>query len=181
MTAPSGSNLPLRVLVDCNFLVSWIKPKSDDDKARFEYFLETAGKQQQKIIIPTPVIAEYLVRADEAGLNWLDQLEKKACILVVAFDRMAAFECAQIDRAALGAGDKKDGSSEAWQKIKVDRQIAAIGKAASCSLVITEDSNLRSTCLRLGMKVRGIAELDLPMSAKQPPLPFEDTPKGNST
>lgn len=55
------------------------------------------------------------------------------------FDRAAAFECAQLDRAALGTNDKKDGLSTSWQKIKIDRQIVATGKAHGASLVISGD------------------------------------------
>ena len=104
------------ILVDCNFLVAWTsQTTSSDDKARLDYFLETATKDKQKIVIPTPVIAEYLVRADAAGVDWLDTLERRSVVEVVPYDRTAAFETAQMDRAALGAGDKKDGSQEPWQ------------------------------------------------------------------
>jgi hypothetical protein len=83
------------------------------------------------------------------------------------FDRAAAFECAQIDRAALGTGDKKDSSTEYWQKIKIDRQIVAIGKAFGATLVISADGDVRSNALRVGMAAKVIRDLELPESARQ--------------
>lgn len=162
------------ILVDCNFLVAWTNPKtSRDDRARLDHFLETATKSKQKIVIPTPVIAEYLVRADAAGVEWLETLESKAAVEVVPFDRTAAFETAQLDRAALGAGDKKDGSTSPWQKIKIDRQIIGVAKALGCRACITSDDDLSQNARRAGMQVFAIADLDLPVSALQGQLPLE--------
>lgn len=159
------------MLVDANFLVAWVSPKtSKDDKARLEFFLSQAEKEKSRIIIPMPVVAEYLVRADEAGLEFFNKIEKKAFIFLAPFDRVAAFECAQIDRAALLRGDKKDGVDAPWQKIKVDRQNLAIGKACGATLVISGDGDVRKTALRIGIAAKTIAELDLPDSARQADL-----------
>ena len=156
------------ILLDCNFLVAWTSKKtSKDDRLKMDHLLDSAGKNKQKLVIPTPVIAEYLVKADAAGLEWLDTLEKKASIIVVPFDRIAAFECAQIDRAALGAGDKKDGVDASWQKIKIDRQIVAIGKAVGCKTLITSDLDLKKAALRSGISVLSIQDLEFPHSAMQ--------------
>jgi rRNA-processing protein FCF1 len=132
-----------------------------------DHLLEVSTKEKQKLIIPTPVIAEYLVRADEAGLEWLETLEKRSAVEVVPFDRMAAFETAQMDRAALGAGDKKEGSQEPWQKIKIDRQIIGVAKAIGCRACITSDEGLRQTARRVGIQVYAVSDLELPFSVRQ--------------
>lgn len=116
------------ILVDANFLVAMVDPKlSTDDRARIDHLFETVEKAKGRIVIPMPAAAEYLVGADIAGVETLNRLERKAHILLAPFDRAAAFECAQLDRASIGAGDKRDGSTAPWQKIKIDRQIVAIG------------------------------------------------------
>lgn len=166
------------VVVDCNFLVAWSSPQtSADDRARLEHFLEDAGKNRRKIVIPTPVVAEYLVRADAAGVEWLETLERKSGVEVVPFDRTAAFETALMDRAALGSGDKKDGSPEPWQKIKIDRQIVGVAKAIGCRVCITSDSGLRQAALRAGLQVIQLGDLELPVSARQGQLPLEKRPR----
>ena len=107
----SPHSLPRCILVDANFLVAYLdQKKSDDDRARIEQFFAAAEKAKSKIIIPMPAVAEFLVRCNTAAINMLNLLEKKSYIYLAPFDRMAAFECALLDRAALGAGDKKDDS-----------------------------------------------------------------------
>lgn len=169
MSAPRNNP----ILIDCNVLVAWSADTTPaDTRARLEHLLAQASAAGQRIIIPTPVLAEFLVKTDEATAGWLSALERKAAVYVAPFDRMAAFECALIDRAALGAGDKRDGRLDAWQKIKIDRQIVAIGKALGVGLVVAEDAGVRSTALRLGMQVRTLNELDLPPTGVQANLPL---------
>lgn len=161
------------ILVDANVLVAWSADATPPEtRARLDYLLDRAGAAGQRIIIPTPALAEFLVRTDEATAGWLSTLERKAAVYIAPFDRMAAFECALIDRAALGSGDKRDGRLDPWQKIKIDRQIAAIGKALGVGLVVAEDAGVRSTSLRLGMQALTIGELDLPPGGVQTALPL---------
>lgn len=167
----SNQAFPRCVLVDANFLVACVDPKtSGDNKARIEHFFACAEKAKSKIVIPMPAVAEYLVLADTAAIETLQKLERKAFILMAPFDRAAAFECAQLDRAALGTSDKKDGILASWQKIKIDRQIVATGKAHGASLVISGDVGVRNNALRVGMFAKDIHELQLPDSARQAKL-----------
>lgn len=160
------------IIVDCNLLVAWVSPKtSADDKDRLDFFLETASKHKQKIIIPMPVLAEFLVRTDAATAEWLAALERKSSIEIAPFDRMAAVDCALLDRAAIGSGDKKDGVDEPWQKIKIDRQIVAIGKSRSATLVVSDDKGIRSNALRCGMLALTIAELPQSPDSAQSEIP----------
>lgn len=156
------------VAVDANFLVAWVSPgTSADDRARIEYLLETTEKAKGRFLIPMPAMAEYLVRADTAGLETMNRLERKSCVQLAPFDRAAAFECAQLDRAALGGGDKRDGVDEPWQKIKIDRQIIAIAKAYGATLVVSGDDGIRKNALRVGMQAVTLQELPLPESVRQ--------------
>jgi hypothetical protein len=100
-------------------------------------------------------------------------LERKRALVVAPFDRRSAFECALLDKAALGAGDKRGGRKEHWQRIKVDRQIVAVAKANNASILITDDGGLRSTALAVGLLVYGVSELELPDGAKQGKLDFK--------
>lgn len=172
--------LPKVVVVDANFLVAMVSPKtSADDRARINHFLSEMERSKSKIIIPMPAVAEYLVRIHIAGIETLDKLERKTFIDIAPFDRAAAFECAQMDRAALNAsGDKKDEVDAHWQKIKIDRQIVAIGKAKGAALVISADGGVRNNALRVGMKALRIEDLELPDEAKQHKLPLVPLRKG---
>lgn len=167
----SNSGFPKCILIDANFLIACVSPlTSADDNARIEHFFTRAEKAKAKIVIPMPAVAEYLVQADIAAIETFHMLERKRFILVAPFDRAAAFECAQLDRAALGANDKKDGTLAPWQKIKIDRQIVATGKAHGATLVISADSGVRNNAMRVGMLAQEIHELELPDSARQTKL-----------
>jgi predicted nucleic acid-binding protein len=163
--------LPKVIVVDANFIVAYVSPKTNsDDRARIDHFMECAEKAKSKIVFPMPAIAEFLVGADLAGVEFLNRLEKKTFLQLADFNRAAAFELAQIDRAALNTGDKKDETIAPWQKIKIDRQIVAIGKSLGATLVISGDGSVRNNALRIGMQAMTIQELELPQAAKQQKL-----------
>lgn len=124
-----------------------------------------------------PAVAEYLVGADIAALETFNKLERKAFVVVAPFDRAAAFECAQLDRAAIGGGDKKDGAKAPWQKIKIDRQIVATGKAHGATLIVSGDEGVRNNALRVGMVAKTISELELPIGARQGKLEYDSSKK----
>lgn len=149
------------IAIDANVIVAWCSGETPTDiKERLDQLLLEAHRDKRRIIIPTPAMAEFLVRAEDASTAAFAALEKKAAVYVAPFDRMAAFECALLDAAALNRGDKRDGSTEPYQKIKIDRQIIAIAKVHAVGLVITEDEGVRKIAQRVGIEAKTIAELD---------------------
>lgn len=177
MSNNNSQQLPARILVDANFLVALLSPnESDDASQRARYLVKRLALRKGTLIVPTPVIAEYLVGADEAGINSLNTFERQAHITLAVFDRAAAFECSMLDRAAIlgPQGDKKDGSDEPWQKIKVDRQVVAIGKVHGAQLVISQDKGVRTAALRSGMQAQMIQDLPVDPDEAQATLPLTE-------
>jgi predicted nucleic acid-binding protein len=183
-----GSSLQ-KVAVDTNFLVALVDPKlSADSRARIDAFLADMEKKKGQIVVPMPALAEFLAGADQAGLEYMDKLERRACIEVAPFDRRSATECALLDAAALGRAAqalaegkdaqaaKKDGGVGSRQKVKVDRQIVAIAKACGARAVISGDDGVRACALRAGLQSWTIHDLPLPDSARQSQLQFEARP-----
>jgi predicted nucleic acid-binding protein len=161
---PSDEILPKRILIDANFLVALLSDDPKNDLSlRAKYLVERVSKQKGTLIVPMPALAEYLVGADIAGLGSVAELEGKKHILLAPFDRMSAYECATLDRSAMNGPqrDKKDGSIEPWQLIKVDRQIVAIGKANAATAFVTRDRSAKSTALRAGITAWTLEELPL--------------------
>ena len=173
--------LPKVIVVDANFIVAYCSSTTPpDDLARINYFIERAEKSKSKVVFPMVCIAEFLVGAELAGIEFLKTLEKKACIVMADFNMAAAYELAQIDRAAIGAGDKKDESEENWQKIKTDRQLVATGKSLGAKLIISNDRGVRNNALRIGMEAMRIQELELSENDRQMHLvePIKTLPNG---
>jgi hypothetical protein len=130
-------------------------------KDRIEHLI--AGfKPNDTIIIPTPVLAEALVRAKDGAPGVLEAINGLARVKVRAFDVRAAIETASMTREAMVAGDKKAGSQEAWQKVKVDRQIVAIARVEGANAIYADDKGLVSFARRLNIKVFSTWELPIP-------------------
>ena len=100
--------------------------------------------------------------ADKAALDSIELLERKSYILIAPFDRAAAYECSQMDAAALGRGDKRDGRKDAWQKVKIDRQIVAIGKANGTQAFLSDDFGVETAAKRIGVPTMNVRNLELP-------------------
>ena len=138
-------------------------------RERVNFLVAELQKQKQKIIIPTPVLAEVLVVSGASGLRYIDVLQKASVFEIRDFDRLAAIELALMTRQALdaGKGKKKSGSSEPWQKIKLDRQIVSICKVSGVTTLYASDNSLSNFAKQAGMKVIGVHELPLPPTPPQ--------------
>lgn len=137
-------------------------------RERVDGLVAEIAKAKAKIVIPTPALSEALVRAGEkAGAQYLARIRKSKHFRIADFDERAAVEVALMTRSAIDAGDKRDGSTETWAKIKYDRQIVAIAKVNGANVIYTDDENLRKFALRRGLRVVGIADLPIPDEAAQ--------------
>ncbi len=132
----------------------------------------TAAKE--KIIIPTPVLCEVLVRADAAMSEYLGILNGSAAFRIVPFDQKAAIEAAIDMNAALKSGGLRANAQDAdttKTKIKFDRQIVAIAKAEGAHTIYSDDKHVHSYASRAGLKAIRTADLDLP--PEDPQTAFE--------
>lgn len=160
----------------------------DRANERVEFLIASLQKAKQKIVIPTPVLSEVLVRSGNAGLQYVEVLQKAATFSIEPFDKRAAIELALMNQRAVSNGDKRGGENENWQKIKLDRQIVAICKVAGVRAVYTTDGPLGNFARLAGMDVIGIHNLPLPPEPPQlnldllfeprsPPEGLSDEPK----
>lgn len=130
---------------------------------RVEAFVTSLGASDT-MIVPTPTLAEILVHAEDDGPAFLEQVNSYSRMRVKPFDQRAAVELAAITRDAKMAGDKKSGSTAAWQKVKLDRQIVAIAVVARATHLYTDDGNMAAFGRAAGLTV--ISTWDLPMPAE---------------
>lgn len=169
------------ICVDANFLVALLdldsKWVSEETRSRISYFVAMLDIAKSVIVVPTPAVAEYLVKANQAGLLSLKKLQGRALVRICDFNLASAYECALLDGAAMnGQQDKKDGSDSSWQKIKIDRQIVAIARVNSCTAMISNDESVAANCNRLGIDIFRFDDLPLPPEPAQKELPL-DKPK----
>ena len=143
-------------------------------KERVDYLVKTLEGSKSRIIIPTPVLSELLVRASpHETQRILEEINRLEVFRVEPFEIRAAIELAVMTRAALAAGNKKNGSDAPWTKVKFDRQIIAIARVAQVTMIYTDDKNLASTAKLVNIPTLGLPDLPLPPETAQGVLPFE--------
>ena len=119
---------------------------------RMSYLVEQFRETGSRILLPTPVLAEFLTFA---ASDYLAVINASAHFEVAPFDQRAAIEVARAIRKAKAGPGKKLGLDAGWQKIKVDWQIAAIAKVAGADTLYTTDSDLGPIAAEFNIKTIG--------------------------
>ncbi len=167
------------VIFDANFLLLLLDPEVDVPidpatgqpltwaKDRVEHLIAGLSQQRETIGIPTPVVAEILVHAGQAGPEYFGIIGNSSRFRILPFDLRAAVETAAMTAAAITRGDKRAGSLAPWQKVKVDRQIAAISIMERASTVYADDQGVVRFAKQAGLATVNSWELPLPPEAPQ--------------
>ena len=162
------------VVFDSSFLIALLDadtplppdPKTNKpiEKARerVEYLLDVLSANNERVLIPSPVLAEVLVYGGSATATYIQKIRAESAFIVGDFDSLAATECAQLTGAALAAGHKRGKLKQAWQKVKFDRQIVAIAKVKQAETIYTCDDVLASLAAAERLTVQGIRDLPVP-------------------
>lgn len=158
------------VAFDANILIDLFNPRiKGDRRAKLDGLLEQHAKT--KIIIPTPSLTEYLVRAGKARDELLAKLSTNRSFSIEPFDQRAATECALL-LADHWTADARGKVSRT--KFKFDWQIVAIALSRNVTRIYSDDADLRRIAQTLSLTVMGIDELPIPDSARQTKIPFDE-------
>jgi len=161
------------VVFDTSFLIKLLDPKvkgKGDVDARLAYLIVQLDKRGDDIVVPTPALSEVLIGAGDAASTYLDIIHKTARIRIAPFGERAAVEAAARHRAAISAGNKKEGTAN-WAKVKYDRQIVAIANVERADGIYGEDSDVMRLGIAQGLKVLRLVDLDDP--PRRPPDLFQ--------
>jgi predicted nucleic acid-binding protein len=148
-------------------------------RERIQGLVEKLQKEKEKIVIPAPVTAEILTVVGPTYAEYLSVINRSRVFDVVALDEKAAIELAFLNRDVFAAGDKKN-KLRPYQKVKVDRQILAICRAADCDTIYTDDKSLMTMAKLCGITPVSVCELPIPASARQHKFdlePHEELPE----
>jgi predicted nucleic acid-binding protein len=133
---------------------------------RIEKLLEDLDNDSERIILPTPVLSEFLILVGKDGPQYLDRISSMRNILIKPFDELAAIELAAREAEDREKGSKRGSSASTWAKLRFDRQIVAIARTNKADPIYSDDEDLRTFASRLGIAVIRTWELALP-AAKQ--------------
>lgn len=135
-------------------------------KERIELLCETLQRDGETIIIPTPALAEVLVRAGTAAPEWLQILSTSRFFRIVPFDERAAIEF------AVAQANRRGNRAVGRQKAKFDDQIVAIAVVEGATVIYSDDEHIK-TLAGQRMKVVGISELPERPRGAQGTLPLQ--------
>lgn len=137
-----------------------------DCQTRINYLIQTLSNAKTRVLIPAPVVAEYLVRAGEDKSKRLAELTSSKVFVVAPFDVRAAVECAGIEDAD-HARVRAVPESESKAKVKFDRQIIATAISRTATVIYTGDHKLAARAKRNFIDVVMTWDLPLPPAASQ--------------
>lgn len=167
------------VLLDATMLLLLLYPKVPapidpstgkvivDPQKRMDYLIQCLQKTGTKIIVPTPVLSEILVRAGAAGAAYTSKLQSSSKFKIAPFDTHAAIEVALMAREDLGKRKKDINKDFPYAKLKYDRQIVAIGKTLGVTIIYSDDKQIKSLAEGRSIRVIQIGELPLPPEEAQ--------------
>lgn len=136
----------MMIMVDNNFLIRLV-----DDNQTYRIFLQSLERSEISLGLPTPVVAEFLVKDDNyERATFLSKVN--SFTQTFDFDMKSALVSAEIFRNLLDIGYIKENNRER-QIIKVDIQIISITLANRVSRLYTADKGI----------IEIIDQLDLPI------------------
>ena len=170
---------------DATFLVLLLDPKTSPPidpatkqpvtraKERIEHLINLLEQSAGKVVIPTPALSEFLIKADQASGEYLDIMRKRAVFQIAPFDTRCAVELAALNASVMASGSKMGGSTESWQKVKFDRQIVAIAKVSGEDTIYSDDLGVRNFAKSIGIAAYGVHDLVLPPEDAQRKLDLD--------
>jgi predicted nucleic acid-binding protein len=140
-------------------------------KERIEHLIKELNDSRTRILIPTPVLSEFLVKAGPNKHEFLNEFLGSHSFIVGSFDQRAAIELAMLEDADLKSGKVLDNTTTK-AKIKFDRQILAIAKVQGASVIYTDDEKLAKLAKNNGLDVVMTWDIPLPPPKAQHELPL---------
>lgn len=150
----------------------------DRCRERVTHLLESLQQQNAKIVIPTPALAEVLVRAAKGGPEFLRILSSSKHFRIAPFDERAAVEFAARQAERIAANERAPAATRT--KAKFDDQIVAVASIEGATTIYSDDEDIAK--LAEGrFRVVKIAAITLPPESAQGELRFESEEQGGSS
>jgi hypothetical protein len=146
------------------------KPRSQVGrvKDRIDYLMDTLKEQNERIILPAPAFAEFLVLAGSEAPQYVSVIRDNAIFRIEPCDERAAIELADMEISARSKGNKRGSATDSeWQKVKFDRQIVAIAKTHAATRIYSDDPHIANHGADCDIKVIDLAHLAVPPAVQQ--------------
>ncbi len=170
------------IIFDASYLVVYLHPNPRPAKdrsnkpvsqfrERVNYLVASLNVPGKIIGIPTPALAEVLVRAGKSRAELVRILTDTYRFELLSFGVRAAIEASELIEKI--KAEQKSQPVSTWAKIKFDTQIAAIAKAEGATVIYSDDEDIERLGKRLKIPVIRICDLPAP-PAEEETNPEED-------
>ena len=165
----------MAVVFDASVLIDLFNKKlTGDRRARLDHLVASLKKQRTPVLIPTPALAEFLVKAGKARETYLQEITNRAAFSLVPFDQRAAIECALLLEEAWSRAQQ---GKVNHTKFKFDWQIVSIAASRNATAIYSDDADISNAANRVRIPVYKTDALPLPASALQRDIPFDESGK----
>ena len=165
-----------RIIVDTNILIRLMKKndrslnplnadiqhKEDDLDLRAEALLASIERSGGTVVIPTPVLAEYLLGIDgeRNKQEHVSLISSMSCFEILPFDEIAAIECSMLPSLQeFKQLAKQINSNQTANKIRFDRQILSIAVANGIKEIWSFDGEVITKGRELGIDVKSLLDI----------------------
>ncbi|MEO5923582.1 MAG: hypothetical protein ABIR70_07125 [Bryobacteraceae bacterium] len=133
------------------------------------------------VLLPAPALGEALTSVAEHAERYIEEIERNSCFRIHPFGKREAIEIAMRTKAAIKAGDKKEGLSDSpWQKVKYDRQIVATAKTEGVTAIYSTDKHIHAHAKLWQVPVIHLADVMLTSAGVQTSLLEEESAAGDA-
>jgi predicted nucleic acid-binding protein len=161
----------MAVVFDASVLIDLFNKKLvGDRRAKLDHLVTSLAQQRTKVLIPTPALAEFLVKAGAAREGYLRLITGGSSFSVETFDQRAAIECALLLDDAWSRDQQRKVSRT---KFKFDWQIVAIAASRNATAIYSDDPDILRAASRVNIPVHTTDSLPIPASARQTKLAFD--------
>jgi hypothetical protein len=148
---------------------------------RIDDLIENFRADRDKILIPAPVLSEFLFIAGKDGPLYLAELDSDSVWQVAGFDQKAAIELAALNldikrKLSKTKAKKDEETTDTKAKVSFDKQIVAIAVANEASTIYSDDKGVKNFAGYATLPVVQMWELPLPSAKQLELLTEEPTP-----
>lgn len=169
----------MAVVFDASVLIDLFNKRlTGDRRVRLDHLVASLKKQRTPVLIPTPALAEFLVKAGKAKEAYLQEITNRSAFSLVPFDQRAAIECALLLEEAWSRTQQ---GKVNHTKFKFDWQIVSIAASRNATAIYSDDSDISNAANRVGIPVYKTDALPIPANALQRDIPFDESGKEESS
>jgi predicted nucleic acid-binding protein len=137
-------------------------PVVDRAQERIDFLVQTMSQRRDKIIVPTPALAEFMLLAVDRWNEYLTIIRRKTVFEIVGFNDPEAVELVEHWKKHGDSKRLKQDKPETWAKLKYDRQILAIAVTHRVECIYSTDGDLKRFAVQIKRDCLNLSDLPLP-------------------